>query len=87
MRSACGLLDFDLIDCVTGTAVTWFFGLPVWAWALIALVVIGVVWKVAGWPGIVALAVSIGYALGRSERKPVEKAPPEPKPKRRKTLF
>ena len=77
--NACGLVSFDLAACVGGIVSGWFLGLPGWAWIAGALLVIGLVWRLAGWPGLVALGGVVGYALGRRDKK----TPPQPEPKRR----
>lgn len=41
---------------------------PLWGWAVAGLVLVGVVWKLAGWPGLIALGTVIGFILGRRER-------------------
>jgi len=87
VNAACGLVGFDLAACVGGIVSGWFFGLPGWAWIAGVLLVIGLVWRLAGWPGLVALGGVVGYFIGRHDKKPPVKAPPQPEPKRRKTLF
>lgn len=75
---------------------------PWWAWVALALVAIGLAWRLAGWPGVVALAFVGGYfardlmrawRVVRAPHEPVEHvdgpdAEPAPKrqPKKRKTL-
>jgi hypothetical protein len=72
---------------------------PWWAWLVIALVVIGMAWKLAGWPGLIALALGAGYfardvlaayRVVRTDRHENvdgdDASPPPTKPKRRKTL-
>lgn len=55
-------------------------GVPWWAWVALILVVLGVAWRFAGIPGLVAAAGAIGFIFGRF-RIPVlpQKAPP-PRP-------
>jgi len=64
-------------------------------WALAGLVLVGIVWKLAGWPGLLALAAGAGFILGRrSAPDPIEHvegkdaAPPvhRPRVKPKRTL-
>jgi hypothetical protein len=74
---------------------------PWWAWIAIALIAIGIVWKFAGWPGLIALAFGVGYfardlhaAFKIVRKEPIENvdgpdaepAPKRPEKPRRKTL-
>jgi hypothetical protein len=63
--NACSLLRFDLGSCLGGMLFWWVPLVPWWAWLLVALIVVGIVWKVAGWPGLIALAAGAGFFLGR----------------------
>jgi hypothetical protein len=56
---------------------------PWWVWVIIALVAIGLVWKLAGVPGLIAAAFGAGFAAGyavASQR--TAKSPAAPAPKR-----
>lgn len=59
----CGLID---LPCYLEG---WFWGLvnmvPLWAWIALAIVAVGVIWKFAGWPGLIGLAGAVGFILGR----------------------
>lgn len=78
----CGLIGFDLGACAWGIVSGWAGMVPWWVWALVALVVIGIVWKVAGWPGLLALAAGVGFILGRrSAREAPDEIWPDPDPK------
>lgn len=68
---ACGLLD---IGChLNHLLFGWVALVPWWGWALAGLVLVGIVWKLAGWPGLIALAAGAGFILGRrSTDDPVE---------------
>jgi hypothetical protein len=61
-------------QCFTAPLWAWATGLDWYWYAIIALVVVGVVWKLAGWPGLLALAAGAGFILGRRsvEPEPVE---------------
>lgn len=75
----------------------WLWALAPYWWVPAGLLVIGVVWKFAGWPGLLALSGTVGVALGWKLRgdvdasehfpnghpdpKPVAKAAPKPAPK------
>ena len=62
---ACSLFSFNAEDCAwqvvgaAGAALPW----PVWL--VIGLLLIGIVWHFAGWPGLLALAGLGGFLLGR----------------------
>ncbi len=71
---SCLLDPFGCLSTGIGEA---FWGLvamvPWWGWALAALVLVGVVWKFAGWPGLIALAAGAGFILGRrTADEPIE---------------
>lgn len=86
--NACGLIGFDLGACLYGMAFGWVAGVPWWVWAVAALIVVGAVYKFAGWLGVVTLAAGAGYFAGRRSVDPhehvdgpdAEPAPPRPKP-------
>lgn len=95
---------FDPFGCLSDGIGGAFWGLvaavPWWGWVLAALVLIGVVWKFAGWPGLIALAAGAGFILGRrTADEPIENVldgkdafVPRPKPKvtvkkKRRTIF
>lgn len=63
----------DPFGCLSSGIDAWFWGLvgmvPWWGWALAALVVVGAVWKFAGWPGLLALAAAAGFVFGRRTAK------------------
>lgn len=66
--TACGLLD---IPChLQNVLFGWVAFVPWWGWALAGLVLVGIVWKLAGWPGIIALAGAAGFILGRRSVDP-----------------
>jgi len=92
--SGCGLIGFDLGQCAWGIASGWAVMIPWWGWALAGLILVGVVWMFAGWPGLLALAAGVGFIFGRrsvSERDdiwPDTDPRPERMPKkRRETIF
>ncbi len=68
--SACSLWSLNLQRCVADAAMGWLWNVPVLVWIGLAIALVGAVWKLAGWPGIVALAMAIGYALGRRDAVP-----------------
>lgn len=87
----CGLID---VPCHIES---WFWGLigmvPFWGWAVLALIVVGAVWKFAGWPGLVALGAVAGFILGRrqepvpdSEIWPHPDTPKKPRKTAKRTL-
>lgn len=57
-----------------------FWGLvadvPWWAWLAVAVVLLGVAWRFAGIPGLVAAAAAIGFVFGRF-RPPSQKTQAE----------
>ncbi len=84
--NSCSLLAFDLGGCLGGLLFWWVPLVPWWAWLLAGLALVGVVWKFAGWPGLIALAAAVGFWFGRrstiendeiwpSPDKPVKKRP------------
>ena len=91
----CGLIGFDLGGCIWGMATGWMAIVPWWAWLALAVAGVGVVWKFAGWPGLIALAGVAGFIFGRTSKedrdeiwphpddKPVRKAPKRKRP----TIF
>lgn len=40
---------------------------PWWGWAVLALALVGIVWKLAGWPGLLGLGFLAGFILGRRD--------------------
>lgn len=91
---ACGLIGFDLGGCIGGIVTGWAGMIPWWGWVVIALLVVGMVWKFAGWPGLLTLAAGVGFIFGRrsaTERDDIWPHP-DPKPekaarKKRPTIF
>jgi hypothetical protein len=92
---------FDPGGCIAAGWTHLLASVPWWAWVAIALVAVGVVWRFAGWPGLIALAFAAGYFardIARAYRvvkqEPIENVDgpdAEPSPKRpakpkRKTL-
>lgn len=82
-RSACGLLRFDLGECVFGWVPDWVWTvIEWWPWILggiAALAVLGVLYRIKvtfGWPGLATvLGLGIfagGYVLGRRSADPIE---------------
>lgn len=61
----CGFFLFDPLCHLE----SWFWGLvslvPWWGWIIALIVLAGVLWRVAGWPGLVALGTVVGFLLGR----------------------
>lgn len=97
--NACTPIFGNLGDCVTGTLSSWAAGVPWWGWVALALIVAGIVYKLAGWLGIVALAGVAGYGAKtlQDARKPADHyptengdgepyQPPQPRPHQR-TIF
>lgn len=62
---SCGFILVDL-SC---HAQAWFWSLvalvPWWAWVIAAILAAVAVWRLLGWPGVVALGVLAGFVLGR----------------------
>jgi hypothetical protein len=91
---------FDPGACIAAGWTNLLAAVPWWAWVAIALVAVGVIWKFASWPGLIALAFGVGYLardIARAYRvvrqEPFENVdgpdaePPLRRPKpRRKTL-
>jgi len=65
---------FDPFGCLSASIGSAIASVPWYWWVVVALVVCGVVWKVAGTPGLLALAAGVGFILGRRsvEPEPVE---------------
>lgn len=61
--TACALIDIPchLMNVLFG----WVALVPWWGWALAGLILVGIIWKLAGWPGLLALAAGAGFILGR----------------------
>lgn len=83
---------FDPFGCLSTGISSVFWGtvsaIPWWGWVLAALVLVGVVWRFAGWPGLIALAAAAGFIFGRrTADEPIEHVDgkdafvPRPKPK------
>ncbi len=86
MGNACSLLGFDLGGCLVGLVFWWVPLVPWWGWLIAGLVLVGVVWKFAGWPGLIGLGVVAGFFLGRRSVSNDEIWPPQdPKPQRRRS--
>jgi len=92
---------FDPGACIAAGWTNLLASIPWWAWIITALVIVGVVWKFAGWPGLIALAFGIGYFARDLMRaynsvrthEPIESVdgddaapPPKKTKKKRKTL-
>lgn len=93
---------FDPFGCLSTGVSSLFWGtvgaVPWWGWAIAALVLVGVVWKFAGWPGLIALAAAAGFIFGRrTADEPIEhvdgkdafipRPVPKVKKKHRPTIF
>lgn len=65
---------FTLGGCIHALLFGWVADVPWWAWAAIALVIVGLVYKFSGWLGVVGLAGAVGFVLGRRSEQPVAKA-------------
>lgn len=74
---------FDPMGCITGALWQWVASIPWWAWAALGLAIVGIVWKVAGWPGLIGLAAATGYVLGRRSKDDDLYVHEDPKPVRR----
>lgn len=82
------LFGFNPASCISGLVSGWAASIPWWAWLVAAILVVGIVYKLAGWLGVVALAGGAGY-IARAEQDAVEHGngePPPPAP-RPKTIF
>jgi hypothetical protein len=60
----------DPVGCVAASLWAWALTVPWYWWALVAAVVVGAVWKFAGWPGLLALAGAVGFIFGRRSAEP-----------------
>lgn len=92
--------SFDLGICLRSMTAGWvpdwvLWLLPYWPW-LIVIGGLGLVYRLAGWPGVVSFVFGLGFLIGRKSTdkpKAVEPdyetgEPPRPeRPKKRKTLF
>lgn len=61
----CNLIGFNLEACVWSAAGGIGGMLPWPVWLVLALLLIGIVWRFAGWPGLVTLGGAVGFILGR----------------------
>jgi hypothetical protein len=92
---------FDPGACVASAWYGLLAAVPWWAWVIAVLIAIGMVWKLAGWPGLIALAFGVGYFARDILRayqvvrrhEPIENVdgddaapPPKKRVKKRKTL-
>ena len=85
----------DPVGCTLGAIGAWFASVPWYGWALLAAIVVGIVWKLAGWPGLLALVAGAGFILGRrstDDPTETEGLARDPKPVRRgqkkvRTIF
>jgi len=73
---SCLLDPFGCLSSGIGNALWATVGaIPWWGWALAALILVGAVWKFAGWPGLIALAAAAGFIFGRrTADEPIEHA-------------
>ena len=94
---------FDPGPCIASGVHGLLAAVPWWAWVVLVLVVIGLVGQLAGWPGLVGLALAAGYLAGRSDWTPYpsehvdgpdaeppvprRKVKPKPRPKTLEDLF
>jgi hypothetical protein len=91
---------FDPGACIAAGWTNLLAAVPWWAWVAIALVAVGIVWKFAGWPGLIALAFAVGYFardIGKAypvvKQEPFENvdgpdaAPPPAKPKKKRRTL
>ena len=76
--SACGWLSFNLAACLSGQLSGWFALVPWWALAAVALIIVGIVYRLAGWLGLIGLAGAFGYWLGRRGPDPFPHENPPP---------
>lgn len=60
----------DPVGCVSASLWAWALSVPWYWWAIIALVVVGIIWKAAGVPGLLGLAGAVGFVLGRRSADP-----------------
>lgn len=68
----------DPIGCVGSAMSAWFASIAWYWWALGGLIIVGAVWKFAGWPGLLALAGAAGYVLGRRDSSKEDDIWPDP---------
>jgi len=85
----------DPIGCIGGALWQWVASIEWYWWALLGAVFVGIVWKLAGWPGLLALAAGAGFLLGRRQPTHEDDIWPDPdkpvrrssqKPPKRKTV-
>lgn len=60
----------DPVNCVSASLWAWALTVPWYWWALAAAIIVGAVWKFAGWPGLLGLAGAVGFILGRRSADP-----------------
>jgi hypothetical protein len=90
---------FDLGLCIKTATLGWlpewvWWLLPYWPW-LIVVGGLGLVYRLAGWPGVGAFVFGLGFLVGRRSADtepdlglPAKDAAPAPtKPKKRKTIL
>lgn len=58
---------FDPFGCLETGFWSLMAMVPWWAWAVAAVLLIALVWRLFGWPGLVALGAVAGFILGRRE--------------------
>lgn len=79
---------FHPVDCAVSGFWSFVGGIEWYWWALAGLILVGVIWKFAGWPGLIALAAGVGFIFGRRSAEPghenVDDGPDAKPPFRRK---
>lgn len=90
----CNLIGFDLEACAWSAAGGIGSLLPWPVWAMLGLIFVGIVWRVAGWQGLVGLAGLGGFLLGRRSAAnddniwpPPDRSPRSRQPKHRPTIL
>jgi hypothetical protein len=58
----------------------WVASVEWYWWAGLAAIAVGIVWKIAGWPGLLALAAGAGFILGRRSTHDTVEVPDEDPP-------
>lgn len=56
---------FNPGPCIQTAIENALLGVPWWAWVLIIVLTLALVWKLLGWPGVIAAAAGIGFLFGR----------------------